>query len=110
MEIKYLGHSSFRIRGKDAVVITDPYNPDEVGLSFPKQKADIVTISHEHGDHAHLGRITENPVDIHGPGEYEAKGVRIYGYKTYHDDKQGQDRGQNTLYLIVVDEIRILHC
>ena len=52
MEITYLGHSSFRIRGKIATVVTDPFDPQVVGLKLPKHvEADIVTISHEHKDH-----------------------------------------------------------
>ncbi|MCR4264305.1 MAG: MBL fold metallo-hydrolase [Candidatus Roizmanbacteria bacterium] len=110
MEIKYLGHSSFRIRGKDAVIITDPFDQKMVGLAYPKTEAQVVTISHEHADHNALERVGGDPVVVRGPGEYEVQGVRIYGYKTFHDDKNGGERGVNTVYLIVLDGIRILHC
>ncbi|MBI4136951.1 MBL fold metallo-hydrolase [Candidatus Roizmanbacteria bacterium] len=110
MEIKYLGHSSFRIRGKDAVIVTDPFDQKNVGLPFPKIDAQVVTISHEHDDHNDLSRIGGEPVVVRGPGEYEVLGIRIYGYQTFHDDKKGEERGVNTVYLFVIDGMRILHC
>lgn len=115
MDIKYLGHSSFRIRGKNAAIVTDPFDPKMVGIPFPKATADIVTISHGHADHDN-SKIVENReenkqfVIIRGPGEYEVKGVKIYGYQTYHDSKEGTERGRNTIYVIHIDGVSILHC
>ena len=62
MKVNYLGHSSFLISGKtntgeEISVITDPFDPKAVGLSYAKQKADIVTISHIHPDHFFLNNI-----------------------------------------------------
>ena len=110
MDIKYLGHSSFRIRGKDAVIVTDPFDQKMVGLTYPKTEAQVVTISHEHADHNALERVSGDLVVVRGPGEYEIRGVRIYGYRTFHDDKNGEERGVNTIYLFVLDGIRIVHC
>ncbi len=60
MEITYLGHAAFRIKGKTATVVTDPYLPDSVGLKFPKHiTADIVTVSHDHPDHNATREIEE---------------------------------------------------
>ena len=72
MEIKYLGHSSFRIKGKTGAVVCDPFNPEAVGLKFPKDVvANAVTVSHDHSDHNDLSQVLGNPVRIAGPGEYE---------------------------------------
>jgi L-ascorbate metabolism protein UlaG (beta-lactamase superfamily) len=46
MDITYLGHSSFRIKGKNCSLVCDPY--DGIGIKFPKVEAQIVTVSHEH--------------------------------------------------------------
>jgi L-ascorbate metabolism protein UlaG (beta-lactamase superfamily) len=110
MEIKHLGHSSFRIKGKQASVVTDPFNIQYTGLPFAKVTADIITVSHEHKDHNAVENVEGEPVVVRGPGEYEIKGVRIYGYKSFHDNTNGSERGVNTLYLIVMEGIRILHC
>lgn len=115
MDIKYLGHSSFRLRGKNAAVVTDPFDPKIVGQSFPKVNADVVTLSHDHPDHNRrdlVGARVEGkaPIVFTGPGEYEVNGVKIYGYQTFHDAQNGSERGKNTMYVINVDGINILHC
>lgn len=118
MKIKYLGHSSFKITGKtqfgeEVTLITDPFNSKEVGLNYPKQSADVVTLSHHHGDHDAIENIEGNPrenyVLIDTPGEYEVKGLRIFGIKSYHDDKKGAERGPNVIYIYDFMEARIAH-
>ena len=111
MEITYLGHSSFKIRGKKATLVTDPFDEEMVGIKFPKlDSIDIVTVSHPHLDHSDTKSINGNPLIISGPGEYEVKGARIYGIQTYHDSSQGKERGKNTVYHIEMDGISIIHC
>lgn len=109
MIIKYLGHSAFFIKSKDARIVTDPYSAS-TGLSFPKTEADVVTISHTHQDHNSLKDITGDPLIVDYPGEFEKKEVRIIGYKSYHDSKKGEERGENILYKIEADDISVLHC
>lgn len=110
MEITYLGHSSFRIKGKSAVVVTDPYASEHVGLKFPRHiAADIVTVSHDHADHNAVGQIEGSPYIIHGPGEYEIKGVGVIGRMTYHDEEKGGKRGKNIMYRIEMDGVNIVH-
>lgn len=114
MEITYLGHACFRIKGKEATVITDPFDPEIVGYEMPKVKADVVTISHEHGDHNYLPAITgaekrEAPFVIRGPGEYEASQVYVVGWPTFHDEEKGAIRGKNTIYSITFEGISLCH-
>lgn len=109
MEIKYLGHSSFLIKTKDAKLVTDPFD-SSIGMNFPKVEADVVTVSHHHPDHDNIKGITGDPLVIDWPGEFEKKGIRIFGYKWYHDDKKGAERGENILYKIESEDISLLHC
>lgn len=110
MEITYLGHSSFKIRGKNAVVVTDPYREDMVGLKFPKHlSCDIVCVSHSHEDHSMVSTLEGTPFVVNGPGEYEVKGVGIVGIPVYHDTEKGAKRGKNTMYRLEVDGVAILH-
>jgi len=51
MEITRIGHSSFKIRTKNATIITDPFDPKMVGFKFSGIEGDIVTVSHDHRDH-----------------------------------------------------------
>src|SRR3989338_1628877 len=110
MEIKYLAHASFLIRGKSGVVVCDPYRPEMTGINFPKVDADIVTLSHSHEDHNAVNLVGGNPIVFDIPGEYEKNGIRITGYSTYHDNSQGNERGKNVLFKIEMEEISILHC
>ncbi|TSC54155.1 MAG: hypothetical protein LiPW16_123 [Microgenomates group bacterium LiPW_16] len=109
MEITHLGHSSFKIRGKQASVVTDPFSPQTTGLKFPKVEADIVTISHSHDDHNQAELVGGSPQIFSGPGEYEAKGVKILGVATFHDSSAGSERGQNTVYQIKMDGLTLIH-
>lgn len=114
MEIKYLGHSSFLIKTKTAKVVTDPYDSEMVGLKFPKTEADIVTVSHQHGDHNQVKNVLRlngvAPLVIDMPGEFEKMGVRIFGFQSYHDKTKGRERGENILYKIEAEGISVLHC
>jgi L-ascorbate metabolism protein UlaG (beta-lactamase superfamily) len=109
MDIVYLGHSSFKLNGKKASVVCDPFDPEMVGLKFPKIKATIVTISHDHRDHNNVQAVADVKKVIRGPGEYEVEGVSIFGLRTYHDAKKGRERGKNTVYVFEMDGVRLAH-
>jgi L-ascorbate metabolism protein UlaG (beta-lactamase superfamily) len=89
--------------------VTDPYDSKMVGLKYPKLQADVVTISHQHEDHNFLDQVKDYKRVVSGPGEYEISGISIIGVTTYHDDKKGQLRGKNTVYVIEMDDVRIAH-
>ncbi len=96
MEILPLGHASFKLRGKQATVVTDPYDSAVTGLKFPKNvEADIITVSHDHPDHNAVTAVGGTPFVVRGPGEYEIKGVSIIGVATFHDAEAGNARGRN---------------
>ena len=98
MDIFWLGHSCFRIKGKEATIVTDPYD-SSIGYTSGKQAADIVTISHGHPGHSYLGNLEKGYRVINGPGEYELRGVFITGVQTYHDLSEGQERGNTLCHL-----------
>jgi len=108
MDINWLGHSCFRLRGKQATIVTDPFPPD-LGYTLGKLTADIVTVSHQHHGHSYSKGIGGVPKVITGPGEYDIKGVLIIGIATFHDADRGQKKGKNTVYLIEVDGLTVCH-
>lgn len=116
MRIKYLGHSSFQIKNKTVTVVTDPFDPTTVGLKYPKVEADIITVSHDHKDHNQsqlVGKPTNSagrPLVFDFPGDYEAHGVRVYGYQTFHDSVQGAERGENIMFKVIINNVVLLHC
>jgi L-ascorbate metabolism protein UlaG (beta-lactamase superfamily) len=108
MEITWLGHSCFRIRGKDATVLTDPC-AKTTGYSIGKPTADIVTISHDHPAHNNVAAVAGEPRVIQGPGEFEISDVLIMGIGTYHDDEKGKRLGKNIAYVFELDDVRVCH-
>jgi L-ascorbate metabolism protein UlaG (beta-lactamase superfamily) len=108
VDITWLGHSCFRIRGSQAIIITDPFPPN-IGYTLGKQTVDIVSISHPHPGHSCNEAITGEYRLVKGPGEYEIAGVLILGLATYHDAVKGQSKGKNTIYLFEVDGVTICH-
>jgi L-ascorbate metabolism protein UlaG (beta-lactamase superfamily) len=113
MEITYLGHSSFKLKGKAGTVVTDPYS-EKIGFALPNVSADIVTMSHSHPDHNASNKISgtarrEKPFVVSYPGEYEVGGISVFGTSTFHDDKKGAERGENTVFTIFMDDLRVCH-
>ena len=107
-EIKWFGHGCFRLRAREATVLMDPVGR-ATGYTLPKQKADIVTVSHPHPGHNALGQVQEGYFLIDGPGEYEVSDVFVTGIRTYHDSERGKLRGFNTVYLLELEDLRICH-
>lgn len=113
MEISYLGHSCFKIKTKSGVVVMDPYGPN-TGLKFPSVGADIVTVSHSHEDHNNFEAVMgtsrrSSPFVINESGEYEVEGITIFGYQTKHDEKNGVERGENVIFVVQTEDLRVLH-
>lgn len=109
MDIVHLGHSSFKLKGKMATVVTDPFDSEMVGIKFPKVEAQIVTVSHQHSDHNATAEIEGSPYIISGPGEYETHDIFVKGISTFHDSKNGQERGVNCVFNIEIDKLHIAH-
>lgn len=106
-EIRWYGHTSFRIKGKEATIITDPVDRS-TGFGMGKQSADIVTISgDEQGQN--LNAIRPEFQVINGPGEYEMHDVFVTGARTFQDNENGARKGYNTTYLIEVEGLKIAH-
>jgi L-ascorbate metabolism protein UlaG (beta-lactamase superfamily) len=108
MEITWLGHSCFRLRGREGVVVTDPFGK-ETGYDWSRPRADIVTISHAHDNHNQPQRVAGDPKIVSGPGEYEISNIFVTGIGSFHDNKKGSDRGGNTIYLIEFENLKICH-
>jgi len=107
LDVTWLGHGCFRLRGRSAAVVTDPF-PPSIGLKLPRLDADLVTISHEHENHSYA-QVMRDAYEIRGSGEYEVAGVSVIGVPTFHDAQKGAKHGRNTVYLIEIDDVRVCH-
>lgn len=114
MKIKWYGHAAFLITSDQGVkIITDPYEPGAFGgqLTYGqiKDQADIVIISHDHADHNDTKSLPGSPEIVKGSGSKTVKGISIKGISTYHDPSKGSERGDNTIFTLSVDGMKICH-
>ena len=111
MKVKWLGHASFLLTSEQGTrVITDPYTPrDNLTYGTIEETADIVTVSHEHGDHNNAAAVRGNPEVVKGTGTRQVRGVEFTGVDTFHDTEQGGQRGSNTIFCFAIDDMRVCH-
>ena len=107
MEITWYGRACFRLKGRDATVITDPC-PPSTGFVAGKHDVDVLTISHDHPDHSYTRSITAG-LTLTRPGEYEFHDLLINGIRTFHDAEGGAVRGPNVVFGFEVDGVHIAH-
>ena len=109
MRIRWYGMASFLIESSKGVrILTDPYEI-ATGYRTPFAVPDIVTVSHNHFDHNAVETVKGEPLIIEGAGSFEKKGIKFTGVKTFHDNKEGKERGGNTAFLIEMDNISFVH-
>lgn len=111
MKIKWLGHAAFMITaGNGTIVITDPYAQAETLLyDVIDEAADIVTMSHEHGDHNNIAAVNGKPQGFKGEVDATIKGITIKGINSFHDNDGGTKRGPNTIFCLDMDDMRVCH-
>ncbi|MHB8684777.1 MAG: MBL fold metallo-hydrolase [Dehalococcoidia bacterium] len=108
MEITWLGHACFRIRAKEATVVTDPCDKS-TGYSLGRPAADIVTVSIHDRAHDYVEGVAGTPRLIDGPGEFEIAHASIIGITTYRGRERQIESGRNIAYVIEMEDLRIGH-
>lgn len=109
MKIKWWGHATFLITTSDnKKILTDPYN-EKLPYKKITDKADYVTVSHDHFDHNAVGLLEGNPEVIKENTGFEDDHIKFEGISVYHDDAHGNKRGENNIFIITTDEFKIAH-
>lgn len=114
MKVKWYGHAAFGLTTEDGVkIIIDPYESGgfggAIGYAPITDHADIVLVSHDHGDHNYTGTI-EGPFDkVDEEGSYVLRGVKISAMPTYHDASEGKERGKNLVFVIETGGLKVVH-
>jgi len=121
MELTWYGRTCIRLKGRDAVVVNDPY-PLIVGPTGRGITGDVITYSHP--DDAGLGKkpnktsrdgTTAIPTSLEaafildGPGEYEVHDALITGVRTYRDGERGARRGKQVAFVTELDGLHTIH-
>ena len=108
MKITYLGHASFLLETAAGTrIVTDPYAQDI--LPHPVERADVVTASHEHGDHCDFSQVKGDYVIVNSEKAVTFLDVKISCVPCWHDEVQGKKRGHNRAYVMEADGLKIVH-
>lgn len=103
MQIKWLGHSCFRVECQGYALVLDPFEPGSVpGCREVQEVADQVLCSHEHHDHNYRAGVT---LRQDGP----ANPFIITALPSFHDDCGGEKRGPNIIHLLEAEGLRAAH-
>ncbi|MBI2906298.1 MAG: MBL fold metallo-hydrolase [Chloroflexi bacterium] len=115
--LQWFGHATFLLTSAEgAKVLLDPFGP-QVGYTVPVLRAiDAVTVTHEHGDHNNVALAGEGAAVLRGlTGDGWAnidqtmKGTRIRTVATFHDAREGAERGRNAVFIFEVDGMKLAH-
>ena len=109
--IRWHGHACVEVRGGDLTIAIDPHDGVSLGIKSPSVRADLILVSHDHFDHNAVHVVSKEGSRVLKMfyGETVVGGVRVRGFKTYHDKSRGAERGLNTVYLLEVEGYRIAH-
>lgn len=111
LRFEWYGQACFNVKNSSTLV-TDPHNGESVGLNPPPADlADLVTISHEHHDHASGEDIVtkRGSTVLRDSGGYTEKGISIKGVDSFHDKAGGSKRGENLIFVFETEGIRFCH-
>ncbi len=109
MEIKWFGHAFFLIINSRGIRIAmDPFD-DTLGYKVPHIKAEVVTVSHNHFDHDNPRLVKGLHPVLKGPVERDIHKIHFRGLSTFHDNKKGKLRGENTIFIVETDGLRLAH-
>lgn len=110
VEITWLGHACFRLRGRDVTIVTDPLDGPALGYPPLNVTADVVTVSNDHTNHANVAGVGGTPRVFSGPGEYEIGGAMMWGIRTFRTETSAHGLpAKNCAFVIQLEDLRICH-
>lgn len=110
MDVAWIGHAAFRLRGRDAAILLDPC-PSSTGFRLGRPQADIVTVSNPAPEHSWHEGVAGASVCVDAPGEYEIHNVLITGVVTNPPAADASPSGsvQNVAFVVTIDDIVVAH-
>ncbi len=100
MEIIWLGHACFALESGGYRVVLDPYTMD----TYPPlhTRADEVFCSHGHADHNYREAVQLSTG--------KKSPFTVEKVATFHDEKGGALRGDNTMHILRAEGMTVVHC
>jgi L-ascorbate metabolism protein UlaG (beta-lactamase superfamily) len=117
VHIQWLGHAAFLVVSPQGTrILIDPF-PPSLGYSAVRVPATAVLLSNRNFDHKYVAMAEGTPRVIPGltlegkctEVRTQVGDVTIRGVCTWQDAEQGAQRGANSMWLITVGGLRILH-
>jgi L-ascorbate metabolism protein UlaG (beta-lactamase superfamily) len=118
MQLRWFGQSAFLLTGATRVVI-DPFGSMEGAAArgfswgYPPIRdvqADLLLVTHEHGDHNGVEAVGGGPVVIRSlAGTHASPLGEVVGVASEHDDVAGTARGHNVMMRFALDGLAICH-
>lgn len=101
MKLTWHGHACYTLESADGTVVFDPYEPGYVpGLSMPDLAADVILCSHYHKDHGCAQAVKQLK---------RRTNLLINDMRCFHDDENGEKRGENLIHIVDAEGKRIVH-
>lgn len=101
MKLVWHGHACYTLESADGTVVFDPYEPGYVpGLSLPELAADVILCSHYHNDHGYAAGVKQLK---------RRTNLLINDMRTFHDEDNGEKRGENLIHIVDAEGKRIVH-
>lgn len=118
MRIRWYGQSAFLLTGEQHRVFIDPFgdmeNLSQHGVSWDYPpiedvEADLLLVTHDHGDHNAAEVIGGDPPAIAKAGTHESPLGEVVGIASEHDPLAGSQRGPNTIFRFALDGTTVAH-
>jgi len=107
MEIVWINHSCFALKGETTTVLTDPFS-SEIGDSSQFPEADIMITSNEHPNHCNTDAVPGAGYIVNTPGEYDIHGTYIRSIATALKSESGEPK-RNLITIIEMEKLTIAH-
>lgn len=109
MEIKWIGHNSFLlINSFGKKILLDPMQLYPYIQKYDL-KPDIITFSHSHNNEIINYYLNTKCKIIRSEINYQDKYFCIKGFTTFRDNYNGFKRGENIIYIIEMDGLKLCH-
>jgi L-ascorbate metabolism protein UlaG (beta-lactamase superfamily) len=120
MRVEWYGQSAFELTGGGRSVFIDPFGDisgalasRSISFDYPVitgVSADLLLITHEHGDHNAVEAIDGDPVVIRSTaGRLDSPIGEVVAIASEHDAVAGTARGPNTIFVFSLDGLRVAH-
>jgi L-ascorbate metabolism protein UlaG (beta-lactamase superfamily) len=119
MHVEWYGQSTFRLQADGTTVVIDPFGDMSaaaargIAWDYPPIEgvtADLLLVTHEHGDHNAVEVIGGDPVLVRSTaGTHQSPVGEVVGIASEHDDAAGTQRGPNTIFAFTLGGVKVAH-